>query len=170
MTGRLLTAVTVATSLFSLAPRTAAQEAPAGLRQLGFMAGCWEGLFEVAGQAGVIEEHYTSPSTNLMLGTTRYLVEGAATGFEFSRIERTGTEIVLTPYPRGVASAHGFRLTQAGDDEAVFEAPRHDFPKRIHYRREPGGALVARIDGGQGSEKSAEWRMTPAACSATDAP
>ena len=148
-----------------------AQLAPAGvagredLVDLSFMAGCWEGNFSSSGASGTIEEHYTAPTDNVMLGTTRYIVDGKTTMFEFTKIERDSAGVVLTPYPRGRPSEHGFRLTQSGEEEAVFEAPGHDFPKRIIYKKF-GAWLVARIDDGndESDGKAQEWTMEAAPC------
>lgn len=138
------------------------RSASAGLADFAFMAGCWEGTFQAERGSGIIEEHYTSPSENLMLGTTRYLLEGRTVMFEFAKLEAADGGIVLTPYPRGQPSEHGFKLTQVAEGDATFEAPEHDFPKRIRYRRD-GETLVARIDDGAGGVES-EWRMEAAPC------
>lgn len=132
------------------------------LEALAFLAGCWRGTY--GGGAGVIEEFYTAPSKNLMLGTTRYLRDGRAVQYEFTRIEKTGSGIVMTPHPGGKPSEHGFRLTSVRGGEAIFEAPEHDFPKRIVYRKNSDGTRTARIDGGAGSTKAQEWRMSAFAC------
>jgi hypothetical protein len=145
-------------------PRAPTSSANAGIEDLRFMSGCWRGTFASSERSGTIEEHYTDPASNLMLGTTRYLVEGAAVEFEFTQIRRVGDGVELLPYPGGVASEHAFRLTSAGQQSAVFEAPEHDYPKRILYRREPDGALAARIDGGADDPGGSEWRMTAAPC------
>ena len=136
--------------------------APAELADLGFMAGCWEGTFQGERGPGTIEEHYTTPSENLMLGTTRYILNGRTVMFEFSKLEAANGQIVLTPYPRGEPSEHGFRLTRVTEGDATFEAPEHDFPKRIRYRRD-GGELVARVDDGT-DDGGSEWRLEPADC------
>lgn len=131
------------------------------LEGLAFMAGCWRGGF--AG-GGTLEEHYTAPSSNLILGTSRFLRGGRAIQYEFSRITLDSSGIVLLPFPNGRASEHGFRLTALEADTAMFEAPEHDFPKRIRYARGSDGSLTARIDGGSGSNRVQEWRMEPAPC------
>lgn len=41
------------------------------LHDLAFMTGHWNGAFQGRNGEGVIEEQYTSPSDNVMLGTTR---------------------------------------------------------------------------------------------------
>ncbi|HLS47992.1 MAG TPA: hypothetical protein VK012_05695 [Gemmatimonadales bacterium] len=58
-------------------------------------------------------------------------------------------------------------MTQSGPDSALFEAPEHDFPRRIRYTRGTDGALTALIDGGEGSDRVQEWRMKPMSCPGT---
>jgi hypothetical protein len=123
--------------------------------RVGFMAGCWMGAIE----NGSIEERYTAPVGGLVLGTTRYLRGGLATQFEFTRIAIEDGAVVLTPYPGGERSEHGFRLALGPAGRAVFAAPEHDFPKRIVYAAVAGDSLVARIDGGEDSAEGYEWRM-----------
>lgn len=134
----------------------------ASLHDLAFMAGCWRSAPDERGT--VIEEHYTGPSDNLMLGTTRYLREGAAVSFEFTRISVDDEGMSLRPYPNGRPSTAVFRLTALEEGVATFEAPEHDFPRRIRYRLESDGALVARIDDGSDDGQAAEWRMSSAPC------
>jgi hypothetical protein len=106
------------------------------VERLGFMAGCWEGRAE----GGTIDERWT-PAANIMLGTTRYLSGGRVTGFEFAVIAvDAGGEIVMTPY-----------------------GPEHDFPKRILYGF-VDDSLSVRIDGGEGSDEAAEWKMGRVDC------
>jgi hypothetical protein len=126
--------------------------------RLGFMAGCWQGRAD----GGIIDERWT-PAANIMLGATRYLSEGQVTGYEFAVIALDGGETVMTPYPGGVRSEHGFRLERGTGERAVFSAPEHDFPKRIHYGP-AGDSLFVRIDGGEGSDQADEWTMGRVDC------
>ncbi len=142
------------------APHASAQHTD--LSGLQFLTGCWEGPF--AGGASTMEEFYTSPSSNLILGTTRYMRDGRAVQFEFTKIELRDGEIVLTPYPNGRPSADEFRLTHLGPTEAVFEAPEHDYPKRIIYRTERDGTRVAQIDAGADDTEPTQWRLRPTPC------
>ena len=144
-------------------PSTDGSYRPVGLLAgLDFMAGCWQGTFETERGSGTIEEHYTSPSDNLMLGTTRYIVEGRTVMWEFSKLEESDGEVVLTPFPRGQRSEHDFKLTSVSENGVLFEAPEHDFPKRISYRRDDE-SLIARIDDGTDGLVD-EWAMEPAPC------
>ncbi len=142
------------------------------LHDLAFMAGSWNGTFQAGTKGGVIEERYTTPSDNLILGTTRFLLDGRAVDFELTTL-RAGEDGVVTllPYPSGQRSEDGFRLTmvvRTGESvQAVFEAPEHDFPKRVIYRSE-GDRLLARIDGGEGSDQAQTWEMWPAGAGLQD--
>lgn len=135
------------------------------LENLAFMAGCWEGSFQARdGTEGIIEEHYTWPSANVMLGTTRYLLNGAALQFELTSISQTEQGITLLPYPGGTRSDDGFVLTATTATSATFSAPEHDFPKRILYRGDGPDRLVARIDDGTDAGQAREWFLSRAAC------
>jgi hypothetical protein len=157
-----LSAGWVLAGILGAAPVAVAQSG-LSLEDLSFMTGCWEGAFERNGATGTIEEHYTTPSANVMLGTTRYLLRGEAIQFELTVIRKEIGGIALTPYPRGRKSEDSFYLRRIVERTAYFENPEHDFPKRIIYRLAPDGALHARVDAGEGTGGS-EWRMMPAEC------
>jgi hypothetical protein len=142
----------LATVQLTAAPGLAAQAKP-----LAFLAGCWQGSFR---GGGVIEEHYTTPSADLVLGTTRYLRDGRAIDFELTLIRITDSGTVLTPYPKGTASV-SFRQKELGEAHVVWENLAHDFPKRVIYRRLAADSLLARIED---DARGREWRMGRAAC------
>jgi hypothetical protein len=131
------------------------------LADLAFLSGCWQGP---SSATSAIEEFYTGPSNNIMLGTTRYIRNGTVVGYEFTRVEKTANGILMTPYPGGRPSEHSFRLTSLQNGEAIFEAPEHDYPKRIIYRANPDGTRTARIDGGPDDKKGKEWLMSGMPC------
>ena len=130
------------------------------LEELSFMSGCWRGEYS---PGRFIEEFYSTPSSNLMVGTTRYLAGDVTRQFEFSRITKDEAGIQLLPFPGGSPSEHAFRLTSLSEGRAVFEAPEHDYPKRIIYFTRDDGWRVARIDGGEGDE-GMEWPMQRVSC------
>lgn len=147
--------------LVGASTRAPSQAAPPTLADLAFMAGCWRGP---SGDGGTIEEYYTAPADNLILGVSRYTKGSRVTDYEFSTIAREGSEIVLTPRPSGQEPAP-FRLTRLDSTGAVWENPSHDFPTLIAYRRGTGDSLIARIEGpGRDGRRSMEWRMGPASC------
>ena len=143
------------------APRASAGAAPEPtLAGLEFMSGCWR-----SGEGGsYFEEVYTRPLPNLMLGLSIYVRDGRAVGYELTRVAVEDGRVVLTPYPDGERSPHGFVLTTLREDEAIFEAPEHDYPKRILYRRNADGSRWARIDGGPADAEGQEWRFVAAPC------
>jgi hypothetical protein len=149
--------------LFAAAATPLAAQTSPSLDRLAFMSGCWQGPYTSRRGTGTIEERYTPPSANVILGTTRYTVAGRTTDYEFNLIQLDSTGIALIPFPNGERSPHPFRLRLAGDT-AFFEAPEHDYPKRVSYRRGADGSLVARIDSGAADTNPGEWRMSSVAC------
>jgi hypothetical protein len=74
------------------------------IQDLADFGGCWrtEG-------ASYMEEIWSAPTSNLMLGLTLFVREGRAVQYELTRVEVVGERIVMTPYPNGTASEHGLR-------------------------------------------------------------
>ncbi len=161
---RLGAAVVMACLIVGIGPaRLAAQAPPApSLEGLAFLSGCWRGTF--GGGAGIMEEFYTLPSANLMLGTTRFLRDGRAVQYEFTRIDADSSGVVMTPYPGGSPSPDDFRLTTLTAHLAIFESPEHDYPTRIIYRANADGTRTARIDGGPDDADGREWHLSPVSC------
>jgi hypothetical protein len=132
------------------------------LAELGFMAGCWRGASD---GGAVIDEYYTPPTENLILGLSRYTKGGRVTSYEFTTIAAQGdSDLVLTPRPAGQPPAD-FSLTKLRPGMAVWSNPRHDFPQVISYRRLGSDSLAARIEGpGPNGTQSSEWRMGKVPC------
>lgn len=80
-----------------------------------------------------------------LVGDGALRVQGSVRFSERLRIEARpgGVFYVATPEGEGTTA---FRLTRAGDGEALFENPAHDFPTRIRYRREGDDGLVAEVE------------------------
>ena len=149
----------LASSILLALPTTEQQGEIPQLSRLAFMTGCWNGE---AGTGTIIEEHYTTPTENVMLGTTRYVSGGRTVSFELTTIRRDSTGVYLTPYPNGEVS-DVFRLTRIDNRTAVFENPEHDFPKRITYRQAADDSLGARAENPGG--RVLEWQMIRVRCS-----
>jgi len=137
----------------------AAQDTASGMLGLRFMTGCWQGR---TASGTIIEEHYTTPSQNLMLGTTRYLRDGGTRSYEFAVISLAGEVSQLTPHPGGKASV-SFREGQRTTRSVSWENPSHDFPQRIRYERVSADSLVATIELMDGS-RATGYRMGKVAC------
>ena len=140
-----------------LSGRSAEQAAKPTLDSLAWMAGSWSGT-----DRGIeMEEHWTAPKGNSMIGMHRDVANGKTRLFEFLRIEQRGEEIVYLSMPNGRSPATPFPLKEVAGTRVVFENPKHDFPQRIIYWKD-GADLRARIEGTMnGKEGSQEWKWSP---------
>lgn len=114
------------------------------------LAGCWQG-----GAEGLIaaRETWLGPTAGLMagvlLGTT---ADGKGT-WEQMRIEPEGEGFVMVILPQGQAETR-FVLTAHDATSWTFTNPDHDFPQRIHYRRDADALQVtADADDGKGGRR-----------------
>ncbi len=126
----------------------AAGEQPAGeplFESIAWMTGCWENRAEDR----VVQEQWTAPLGDNMLGINRYVKDGRLRAYEFLRIEERDGRLVYIALPSGQKETE-FAQAEIAGDTAVFENPDHDFPQRIRYRRGKDGSLLAQIEGEQG--------------------
>ena len=130
---------------------SASFESSAGwtISDLGWMAGGWQ--TDPTGRM-VSEEHWMRPAAGSMIGMSRTRVGDRTVSFEFLRLEERGDAIYYVASPKGRCPATDFKLTRLSAQEAVFENPQHDFPKRIIYRKNSDGGLTAIVDGGEGTK------------------
>jgi Domain of unknown function (DUF6265) len=113
------------------------------LADIGWLAGHWE----MSAGSRCVEEHWTSPSSNLLVGMSRTVEGGRTTSFEFVRIEARADGIYYVAQPGGRAP-RAFRLASDAAAELVFVNPGHaDHLKRIVYRHQADGGLLARVEG-----------------------
>jgi hypothetical protein len=144
-------------ALLILAPALRAQ-APAAseVQRLAWLEGRWSGSKD-----GVtIEEHWTSPSGDALLGMNKTVKGGRMVSFESLRIAATPDGIAYLASPQGVPPT-AFKLVELADKRIVFENKQHDFPQRILYWLDESGALHARIEGPRGGKTvSQEWIWT----------
>ena len=107
----------------------------------------------------LIEERWTDPASNMMLGVSRTVRGDKVVEFEFLRIEARADGLFYVAQPGGRPPTD-FKLTKWDGTEAIFENPEHDFPKRVIYRRMPDNVVVAKVDGGAGT-KGQEFTFKP---------
>jgi hypothetical protein len=138
------------------AGQAAQADSAATLKALAWISGAWGGP---RGRTQV-EEHWTDIGGNMMLGVGRTMAGGQTVFFEFLRIEARADGVYYVAQPKGRPGTD-FKLARHTESEAFFENPAHDFPKRIIYRRNSDGSLIARIDGGEGSPKNEEFHFRP---------
>ena len=144
-----LAAVAVAASIAPVA-RTSPS---AGVEGLAWLEGTWTG--EKDGIS--MEEIWTGARGGAMLGLHRDVKGGRMVSWEFFRIAPADGATVYFSSPRS-APPTPFALVESGPKRAVFENKAHDFPQRILYWMDDGGALHARIEGAQGDKiASEEW-------------
>ncbi len=124
----------------------------ASIESLAWMAGTWRG--EVEGV--VMEEHWMEPRGGMMPGLHRDARPGGKASFEYLRIEEGTEGLVYEASPQG-SPATPFPLKALEPRKVVFENPEHDFPQRILYWLDAGGALNARVEDLAGG-KGMEWR------------
>ena len=68
------------------------------------------------------------------------------TDYELTVIAERDGRLLYDAHPRGQPAAT-FVATSATGDSVVFEAPGHDFPQRVGYRRIGRDSVLAWIDG-----------------------
>ena len=119
------------------------------ISDLAWISGAWQ---SAPGGRAQIEEYWLPPSGSSMLGMSRTVVGDKTVEFEYLRIEQRADEIYFVASPGGRCPATDFKLTRVSNQEAIFENPQHDFPKRIIYRKSSDGSLTATIDAGEGTK------------------
>jgi hypothetical protein len=105
------------------------------------------GEWQLMTPASCVEEQWTSPSTNILIGMSRTMTSGRTTSFEFMRIEARADGIYYVAQPGGRPPVD-FKLISESPSELVFVNPGHaDHLKKVIYRRDSNGRLRARIEG-----------------------
>lgn len=116
--------------------------AKATIGDLSWLAGAWVGS---RSSGSSIEERWSPPLGGAMLAVSRTVnTSGKMVAFEFLRIVERDGGLVYAAQPGG-AKATEFVCTELSAKRAVFENPRHDYPKRIVYELSVEGGLNASI-------------------------
>lgn len=122
---------------------------PGQASDLGWLSGHWCGT---QGKSQ-IEEYWSSPQSNGLIGLARSVRDGKMSSFEYMRVElaEQGSRLVAQP---GGKPPTLFPLLRSEATAVTFHNPEHDFPQTIRYWRE-GETLQAEISGpnGQGGEQ-----------------
>ncbi len=126
-------------------PQDIAMPAPAKatIADLKWLEGAWVGT---RGTGGAIsfEERWSPPKGGAMLATSRTVNRDRMSAFEFLRIVERDGGLVYIAQPGG-RTATEFVLSELSAKRAVFDNPRHDYPKRIVYELSAEGGLSATI-------------------------
>jgi hypothetical protein len=116
--------------------------ARAAIGELAWLAGAWVGT---RSSGSSIEERWSPPRGGAMLAVSRSVnTSGKMFAFEYLRIVERDGGLVYVAQPGGTESTE-FVLTEVSPSRAVFENPRHDYPKRIVYELSADGGLNATI-------------------------
>lgn len=113
-----------------------------GVDSVGWLAGCWTAT---SGSRST-EELWTQPKGGVMMGLSRVVRDGIATGHEFLLLRSPDGRLTLTAHPSGQAPAD-FAAVQVSPDSVRFENRSHDFPQKIEYHRVREDSLVAKVYG-----------------------
>ncbi|MEK6281174.1 MAG: DUF6265 family protein [Acidobacteriota bacterium] len=148
----LVLAMTVSLTYSDVYTASQATVAPPSVSELAWIAGGWR---TAPGGRVQIEEHWMAPAGGLMLGMSRTVAGDRTVEFEYMRLEQRGEDVYYVAHPKARCPGTDFKLTRRSGQEAVFENPAHDFPKRIIYRKGSDGSLTASIDGGEGTKSKA---------------
>lgn len=116
--------------------------AKATMGDIAWLAGAWVGK---RSSGSSIEERWSPPLGGAMLAVSRTVnTSGRMSAFEYLRIVERDGGLVYIAQPGGAAPTE-FVLTELTATRAVFDNPRHDYPKRIAYELSAEGVLSATI-------------------------
>lgn len=114
--------------------------AKATINDLKWIAGAWVGT---RSSGSTFEERWSPPNGGSMLATSRSVnTSGKMFAFEYLRIVERDGGLVYVAQPGGAAPTE-FVLSELTASRAVFDNPRHDYPKRIVYELSSDGGLTA---------------------------
>lgn len=114
---------------------------------LRWLAGC----LEMRSGDRLVEEHRMDLRAGSMLGMGRTTTSKGLQDYELTLIHQPAGKLVFEAHPSGQPSAV-FSATSANADSVVFEAPEHDYPQIVGYRRSGPDSVIAWIDGRQGGK------------------
>ena len=116
--------------------------AKATIGDLAWLSGDWVGTRSTGSS---VEERWSPPKGGAMLAVSRSVnTSGKMFAFEYLRIVEREGGLVYIAQPNG-ATPTEFVMTELSAKRAVFDNPRHDYPKRIVYELTGDGGLTATI-------------------------
>jgi hypothetical protein len=116
--------------------------APAVSADLAWLAGAWVGTKSTGSS---VEERWSPPLGGALLATSRTVNKsGKMVAFEYLRIIERDGGLVYIAQPAGRAPTE-FILSELTPKRAVFENPRHDYPRKIVYELSEQGTLTTSV-------------------------
>lgn len=117
--------------------------AKATISEIKWLSGNWVGKRGSSGTTS-IEERWSPPLGGAILAISRTVSRERMSAFEYLRIVERDGGLVYVAQPGGGAPTE-FVATEISETRAVFDNPRHDYPKRIIYDASSEGALHVSI-------------------------
>jgi hypothetical protein len=124
-----------------VAGRAEAQEAQR-IATVRWLTGC----LEMRNGARVVEEQRMAERAGTMLGMGRTVNARGLGDYELTLIKEDAGRLLFEAHPKGQPPAT-FAARVATADSVVFEAPEHDFPQRVGYRRVGVDSVLAWVEG-----------------------
>ena len=121
-------------------PSVKAQSAQ--ISTLAWLTGC----LELRTPTRLVEEQRMAPREGTMLGMGRTTTSRGLGEYELTLIRQDSTRLIYEAHPSAQPVAT-FVARTATADSVVFEAPEHDFPQRVGYRRIGSDSVLGWIDG-----------------------
>ena len=123
-------------------PAMATAQSASPTSMVSWLAGC----LEMRTASRVVEEQRMTERGGTMLGMARTVGTRGLADYELTLIKTDGGRLVFEAHPKGQPSAT-FVARVATRDSVVFEAPAHDFPQRVGYRRLGADSVLAWVEG-----------------------
>lgn len=118
------------------------EPAKAEIRDMAWLAGAWVGTRSTGAPN---EERWSPPLGGAMFAVSRSVnTSGRMFAFEYLHIVERDGGLVYIAQPGGKTLTE-FVLTELDAKRAVFDSPRHDYPKRIVYELSAEGGLIATV-------------------------
>ena len=122
------------------------------LDKLAWLAGEWT----LSDGDRSVEEIWTTPATDMMIGMSRTVRDGKTLSFEFMRIVARDDGVFYIAQPRGRPAVE-FPLQRGDRGQVVFvNAGADDHLNRIVYRDNGDGTMTARVEGADGGKDFAD--------------
>ncbi len=129
------------------------------LEKMNWLVGQWENKMP----EGILTETWTKKNDSTFSGTTYFIINKNDTVHsETIILTQLKDELIYSPTVKGQNDDKSvdFILTSNVENSFVFENPKHDYPKKIVYKKVNENSLVATISGiEQGKQTTERYPM-----------
>lgn len=107
------------------------------------------GTWENKSDDGNLKEIWTKANDSTFEGQSYYIKGKDTIHFETIQLQQKGEELTYSATVKGQNDdkAIAFQLTNATENEMIFENLKHDYPQKITYTKLKPDSLVAKISG-----------------------